>query len=199
MQEKLTVVCFGDSLTAGYIDGVRYAPYGQFLQERLGERGSVIVRGQNGELTESMVRRFSSDVLVHKPSHVIVLGGTNDLGQGLSPEQILGQLRLIYQELEDAKVQGIALNIPSVLPENPHEEWVSQAIKAREEVNELIRQECLARDILYLDLFTETSSAPEKTLLEALSSDGLHFNEEGYKTIAAFIWDHVFEKLFAKE
>lgn len=198
MKEELKVVCFGDSLTAGYIDGVRYAPYGQFLQEKLGERGSVIVSGQNGELTESMVRRFSSDVLDHKPSHAIVLGGTNDLGHGLSPEQIIGQLRLIYQTLQNADIQGIALSIPSVLPEHPHEEWVTKAIKAREKVNELIRQECLARDILYLDLFTETSSTPERTLLEALSSDGLHFNEEGYKTIAAFIWDRVFADLFPR-
>ena len=79
------LVCFGDSLTAGYQVQAETGmplpdvPYGGFLQEWLGARGRVSVKGMCGETTSDMMTRFSRDVIDVGPSHTVILGGTNDL------------------------------------------------------------------------------------------------------------------------
>ncbi|TLY22944.1 MAG: hypothetical protein E6K68_01725, partial [Nitrospirae bacterium] len=80
------IVCFGDSLTAGFqsptaeCPDCQETPYGRFLAERLGDRGQVQISGVCGELTAEMVERFERDVVRHRPAWVVILGGTNDLG-----------------------------------------------------------------------------------------------------------------------
>lgn len=97
------IVCFGDSLTAGFqsptpeFPETRETPYGAFLQERLRGRAQVHVSGVCGELTGEMVGRFARDVLALKPSYAVVLGGTNDLGWGLPPTEIMRYLRDLYR------------------------------------------------------------------------------------------------------
>ena len=69
----LKIVCFGDSLTLGYQSPTRRAPlvenipYGTYMQEWLGERGLVLVRGVCGETSQDMRFRFKEDVLNHRP------------------------------------------------------------------------------------------------------------------------------------
>lgn len=60
------VVCFGDSLTAGFQTPSRdnptggETPYGVFLQEMVGPSIQVVVSGICGELTGEMVTRGPS-------------------------------------------------------------------------------------------------------------------------------------------
>ena len=90
------IVCFGDSLTAGFqsptADTPQGAetPYGQFLQELTGPSVRVSVSGICGELTGEMAMRFRRGVLQQQPSHVVLLGGTNDLGWNAEPAEIRG-------------------------------------------------------------------------------------------------------------
>ena len=97
------LVCFGDSLTAGYqnsADGFGLSvntPPGAFIQEWVGSQAQVMVAGICGETTNEMVQRFSQSVLAHNPKFVVILGGTNDLGLGLTPLQIRQNLRWMYQ------------------------------------------------------------------------------------------------------
>ena len=65
-QNSPLIFCFGDSLTAGYQTPspahpqAEATPYGQVLQERLGNRGRVEISGVCGEVTGEMVLRFRS-------------------------------------------------------------------------------------------------------------------------------------------
>ena len=51
----ISIICFGDSLTAGYqspthdIPYIRETPYGAFLQQRLGPQATVMSSGICGE------------------------------------------------------------------------------------------------------------------------------------------------------
>ena len=68
------IICFGDSLTAGFQSpSAEYptgqeTPYGGFLQEWLGPSVEVRVSGICGELTGEMAMRFRRDVLDIGPS-----------------------------------------------------------------------------------------------------------------------------------
>ena len=56
------IICFGDSLTAGFqsptaeCPDYQETPYGRFLAERLGDRARVQISGVCGELTAEMDR-----------------------------------------------------------------------------------------------------------------------------------------------
>ena len=70
----MTIICFGDSLTAGFQSPTpenprgQETPYGHFLQEWLGPSVEIRVSGICGELTSEMAMRFRQDVLQHRPS-----------------------------------------------------------------------------------------------------------------------------------
>ncbi|MEK6533568.1 MAG: hypothetical protein AABZ52_06720, partial [Nitrospirota bacterium] len=59
--QPIRIVCFGDSLTAGFQSPTREnprggsTPYGESLQERVGSAGQVSISGICGELTGEMV------------------------------------------------------------------------------------------------------------------------------------------------
>ena len=99
---SLKIVCFGDSLTLGYQSPtlqspvVENIPYGTYLQEWMGARGEIVVRGVCGETTQDMRLRHQRDVLDHQPQMAIILGGTNDLGLGYLSEGDYGKPELLF-------------------------------------------------------------------------------------------------------
>ena len=104
MNRTPLVICFGDSLTAGFQSPTRdnptgrETPYGQFLQSYLGDVVEVRISGICGELTGEMIVRFQRDVLNHQPGYVPILGGTNDLGWNASAPEIMRNLAMMYEQ-----------------------------------------------------------------------------------------------------
>jgi lysophospholipase L1-like esterase len=76
MQQEMIIVCLGDSITYGF-------PYGPATSwaARLSENieARVINKGINGNTTSDMLARFERDVLKYKPTHLILMGGINDV------------------------------------------------------------------------------------------------------------------------
>ncbi len=195
------IVCFGDSLTAGYqsptpdCPSVRETPYGVFLQERLGGAARVVVSGICGEVTADMAARFGADALAAKPAFVIILGGTNDLGWRLAPRDILRNLVAMYEQA--AGTQPIAVTVPSIRlggeRGTPAERaWERELIGPREALNRLIAEFCAGRGLVCLDLFQATLEPGTRRLARAYSNDGLHLTTEGYRRFADLLYDQVF-------
>src|SRR5215216_3297802 len=116
MPEAPLIICFGDSLTAGYQvgpAGVFETPYGAFLQDRFGPRARVLIRGICGELTGEMVMRFLADVLTDKPAWVLILGGTNDLGCNAEPAEVMLNLVTLYEQSRATGSRVGAITVPS--------------------------------------------------------------------------------------
>ncbi|MHA1719447.1 MAG: GDSL-type esterase/lipase family protein, partial [Promethearchaeota archaeon] len=83
-QTKL--VCLGDSLTEGYDIDLNQR-WSDLLKENF--NFEIINSGISGDTTSGMLARFHQMVVIHKPSHVIIMGGTNDLSMNLGDEAIL--------------------------------------------------------------------------------------------------------------
>ncbi|MSR23476.1 MAG: hypothetical protein EXR96_00050 [Nitrospiraceae bacterium] len=199
------IVCFGDSLTAGYQSPtpdwpqLRETPYGAFLQERLGACATVAVSGLCGELTREMVARFSRDVIALKPASVVILGGTNDLGWQAAPAEILRNLIAMYDMALAEQVRPVAVTVPSIriagdVGEGEGRLWLEGHIQRRRELNEMIRQICLEKKLSCVDFFTATQEQGSGLLAEPYSNDGLHLTTEGYRRLAELLYAEVFSR-----
>jgi len=89
MASTLKLVCIGDSLTEGY--GIEEANRWSTLLES-DFNIEIINSGISGDTTGGMLARFQHMVINHQPTHVIIMGGTNDIWMNIAPEQILANL-----------------------------------------------------------------------------------------------------------
>ena len=200
------LVCFGDSLTAGYQVQAETGlplpdvPYGGFLQEWLGARGRVSVKGVCGETTLDMMTRFSRDVIDVGPSHTVILGGTNDLGWNVAPSTIMTHLERFYTMALAAGIRPVGVTVPSIRAEGhgggPLPAWLQEHLHYRLELNRLITERCERLQMPCVDLFQGTSEPPSSLLAARFSSDGLHLNDAGYLTFARLVWNAVFADRF---
>lgn len=195
-----TILCFGDSLTAGYqsptheVPYYHETPYGGFLQKRLGPRIKVITSGICGEVTSDMVQRFQQDVVLRSPDYIVILGGTNDLGWQDDPAEIFSRLRTLYTHAREARIRPVAVTVPSIRMDiDPASRaWLQEVVMQRRKLNEMIAAHCAQEEIPWVDLFTATADPDTLLLAERYSNDGLHLTTEGYRTMADLLYEQVF-------
>lgn len=196
------IICFGDSLTAGFQSPTpenpagQETPYGQFLQEWLGAAVEIRVSGICGELTSEMAMRFRRDVLQQQPSHVVLLGGTNDLGWNAQPADIMRNLVKMYELARASKITPIPVTVPSIRVEatggGPDAEtWIEQHLARRVELNGLIRGYAVSHNVPWIDLFAATAEPSTRRLAAQYSNDGLHLTTSGYRLLARLLYDQV--------
>lgn len=132
------VVCYGDSLTAGFCNsGVQFEPYGRTLVKELKASGipcEVIVSGHNGRTAKEMVAALSTSILDvvelpgkglarildedAPPDIVIIMAGTNDMGKGAKMEAIAQDVARLHAACHRRGVPTIAL-VPPPAPSAP--------------------------------------------------------------------------------
>jgi acyl-CoA thioesterase-1 len=119
------LVCFGDSITAGY--GVQPGKsYPDFLQQKLDSRGyfyKVENRGTSGATTKDAVASLHAVLLLH-PEIVIVEFGGNDGLRGLPMEESRRNLDEVLTALEDAHIKILLAGI--TLPPNYGPDYIHQ-------------------------------------------------------------------------
>jgi acyl-CoA thioesterase-1 len=195
MSRTPLIICFGDSLTAGFQSPTRdnptgrETPYGQFLQSHVGDGVQVRISGICGELTGEMVLRFSRDVLAHQPGYVLILGGTNDLGWNASPAEIMGNLATMYEQTLAIGGVPIPVTVPSIRVEDASgsqegQEWVAEHLARRSQLNKLIQDYAGSKGIACVDLFTVTAEPESGQLAAIYSNDGIHLTTVGYRLFA---------------
>ncbi len=194
ISSRVRVVALGDSLTVGFQsygldeDTWKSTPYTDFLSDKIGRDFpsdslsiEIINKGLVGELSGQMAARFDSDVIRLSPRVVIVLGGSNDLGWGLAPRQILRNLSTMYRLSRENQITPIACTVPSIL-------GYDEGIPTRIVLNTLLQEHCQEIGIRCVDLFRATRDKDTKRLALQYSSDGLHLNSEGYRKMGAAIY-----------
>ena len=195
MSRSPLMICFGDSLTAGFQSPTREnptgreTPYGQFLQLDLDDAVEIRVSGVCGELTGEMVARFGRDVLDHKPKYVTILGGTNDLGWQASPQDIIHNLITMYEQVLGMGSLPIPVTVPSIRVEGAAESregqaWVAEHLARRSQLNRLIREYADLKRLAYVDLFAATAELESGQLAVNYSNDGIHLTTAGYRLFA---------------
>ena len=105
--ETLRILCFGDSLTAGYTRyGLEHFPYSDYLENTLRKflpSTKIIIDtdGLSGDCVNGgrFLRRMEGKCAkagANPYDWVIILGGTNDLGGGDAPEDIYEALSMLF-------------------------------------------------------------------------------------------------------
>mgnify|MGYP001241433636 CR=1 FL=1 len=197
------ILCFGDSLTAGYqtpgptCPQAEATPYGLVLQEYLGHRGRVEISGICGEVTGEMVLRFRATVIDRRPQTVVILGGTNDLGWNADPAEIMRNLMKMYESARAASIVPIPVTVPSLRVDlgldNPDAAaWLAEHIQRRRSLNALIADYARRKELSYFDLFAATSEPDSLMLAEPYSNDGLHLTTRGYHLFGRRLYEEIF-------
>lgn len=105
LPKSLRILCFGDSLTAGYTQyGYRHYPYADHLRAGLRyllstKNIDVEVAGLSGDLVQGPMGQYLSRINDKCPvddqrqyDWIIIMGGTNDIGWGAEPSEIYAGL-----------------------------------------------------------------------------------------------------------
>jgi lysophospholipase L1-like esterase len=178
------ILCFGDSLTAGYYaHGLRFAPYAEHLTTKDGAYKGMDF-GTSGMTSREMVS-WVDEVLRHDALKgyelfaFVALGGTNDLGGNASAEQIAKNMGLVAAK---AKVRGFERVCVATIPTFPNAVRAKRVVDKIEATNALLRK--LDAEIVPL---AEAVSPEVATIWD----DGLHNNPKGYELYADAIKRHL--------
>jgi len=194
------ILCFGDSLTAGFHAGGRaFEPYGNTLSDELRSSGSscrVSVCGLSGLTAGEMVQNMSNPtvwdvvgqpgqglavLLQSSPDLVIIMAGTNDIGKGMGPKAILGDLAALHAECHARGVPTVAL-APSTVASGPSR-------LGRDTLARLLQTWSRATPgcIAYLDM-EDLVDHSGRTFWD---SDGLHLSAMGSRALGHRLLPHI--------
>ena len=185
----ITVVCLGDSTTAGtplFKSPIESPPAGEgdeqsqfaYWLEQAHPEWRVLNRGVNGERSDEIERRFARDVTAHSPQVVVIIAGVNDVYQGRDAADVIGHLRSMYKL---ACASGIAVVAGTIVPYNTATASQNAQMHA---INAWIGEEA-RRDPNVLAVDTRFAvAAPGDLDRLAGSPDGLHPDVDGYRRMA---------------
>lgn len=105
----MKLVCMGDSLTYGYAI-FRKDCWVELLKNELNIQ--IINKGINGDTTAGMLSRSYEDIVQNNPTHVIIMGGTNDFIANRS-------LHLVEDNIKQVINEAIENNIIPILGIEP--------------------------------------------------------------------------------
>jgi len=157
-----TIICFGDSLTAGIGAGTGM-DYPAQLAKMLGK--PVINKGISGDTTATALRRLKRDVLSAEPDVVLITLGGNDLKNGIARKNAFNNLKSIVETIQN---QGAAVIIGGL-------KFPGQDRGFGQGYEDLAQQ---TGATLIPNIFEDIVGNPD------LMSDPIHPNADGYGIIA---------------
>jgi len=170
--DRPVLVCFGDSITAGY--GLQTGQsYPDALQRDLDSRGyhyKVNNQGESGATTKDAVEELRSILLLH-PEIVIVEFGGNDGLRGLPPSETRRNLDAVLTGLENAHIKILLAGI--TLPPNYGGDYIQSFEQVFRDL--AARHHTPFVPMIYKDLIHVPG---------AIQADGIHPTAKGSEIIA---------------
>lgn len=162
VQKDQNAIAFvGDSITQGWN-----------LQEYF-PGFKVANRGISGDTTRQLRYRFKEDVISIKPSAIVLLIGTNDLGLGGTPEDAADNISAILSLIKP-ELPGTPVVVCKVMPRHP--EFAEKVKKLNELVDKLVQGEPKFVRCDTYSIFANENGVPSKDEFPDL----LHPNAKGY-------------------
>lgn len=178
---RRTLVCLGDSLTAG--PGLALSQtWPALLQHKIDDEGlpyTVVNAGVSGDTTAAGLRRV--DWVLRRPADVLVLAlGANDGLRGLPLDQMESNLQAIIDRAR-ARNPGVRILLAGI--EVPPNMGADHARRFREVFPRVAGRNGIPRWPFMLE---GVAGRPELNL-----EDGMHPNAEGHRIIADRAWTHL--------
>lgn len=181
----IKIVCFGDSITAGY---------SSFLQDILrsyfdNQNVTVINKGTGGNTAADMVNRFQTAVIDEAPKLVIVNAGQNDCrpANNISCASFRNSLNSLFDKLNNYSYVVFGMTPRYKAFENDGEdvaEYYRKTLKRVTAEN--------AKDYIdMLDPFNELYKSGG-AVRELISPDGVHYNDIGNHFLASVLFRDFF-------
>jgi hypothetical protein len=172
------VVLLGDSITVGW------GP--KFIQSCGGQPINYAV---GGKMTGWMLDKLKSDIIGEGNTHLVVLGGTNDVTSDKSAAQIILNLEQMYFMAKENNIKVIAGTIPPYNRDS--KEDFNNIVK---EVNYWIKSQ---KDLGNIDAVVDfyqllLGNEPCMNSLYASSCNNVHPNPAGYTVMANKVFNEVF-------
>ncbi len=170
--DRIKVVCLGDSITYGWPWGPDVS-WTAMLAEQLD--GEVINRGIPGNTTTQMLDRFEKAVLKLHPSHVIIMGGLNDVALQDSFDRITWNLRCMAEIARENDIK-VVFGQPTVFDEPDLERLV---LRIRKWINNYAQEHRIP--VIHFDqaFYDENNNI----LTDLLAADGAHPTKAGYQAM----------------
>ncbi|EFW99448.1 lipase, gdsl [Grosmannia clavigera kw1407] len=188
-ERPLRILCLGDSLTAGYTQaGLLFHPYHHALVRKLKAafpdlEVDVVEDGLSGDVSSHFSARltaaFRAKKMMRPFDWTIVLGGTNDLCSGASPEQTFENLERAWSNGILRRSKVLALTVPEMATTSSSP--VVASINARRDrLNALVQgythEDYYSYDFKSAFSYTAMSEEDRKRYWD----DTLHFTPAGY-------------------
>lgn len=205
--QEITIICLGDSLTAGEPGFTGYptfhgnpkSQYEYWLDEQIKAKyphisAEIANFGVGGNTVWQMVYRFRRDVLrfFDTIDYVVVMGGINDLlGRAALPEDVLQDLKELYELIMEHNAKVIALE---VAPASVTSLYTSRILAVNKGIKEIANKKGFQVAPTYSTLIDSTGKGLHP---EFDNGDGVHFPIKGYQAIGTMLFNEVFDKILS--
>ncbi len=178
---NVTIVAFGDSITAGFAVRRGFTVFWkEMLQKKYPDATIKLINaGDSGNTTIDGLARLDWDVLAYEPDLVTINFGINDAALGIGLDDFLLNLRQMIMRIRAGPASEILLLSSQPLEAPGFDKAVLKYYSAIIEIAE-------AEDVGFVDVFAAwMERVNQGTPLSSFILEGLdHPNEEGYKIIA---------------
>lgn len=181
------IIFFGDSITAGYENGVTDFRLNEEIEAVYSEM-ETINAGIPGDMTVGALERVERHVLKYNPDIVTVFFGANDVStvMGISVEAYRENLLALVKLIGAEKVILIG---PPYADQRYYEN--ERNLTRINEFNEAVKEISQLKEVNYINLLEKMI---EKTPTDYLQEDGLHFSRLGYQLLGKLINEEIRKK-----
>jgi lysophospholipase L1-like esterase len=166
-QDQNGVVFVGDSITEGW----------HTLKEDFADLGvKVVNRGIGGDTTPNLLYRLQDDVLSLHPKGMVVMIGTNDLGEHTSPADIAANLDVFHDRVR-AAYPRIPIAWCLVMPRKGDDTYPDRIRELNARIYALAASD---HHMIVCDTFTPLAQSDGSSKPEDFVPDRLHLNAAGY-------------------
>lgn len=172
-----TILCVGDSITYGY--GVILKESWFYLIKNKYKECKFINSGINGDTTVGMMNRLTSEINLHNPNIIIILGGSNDFLCNRKISDTLDNIKIIIKESLEKGIIPIILSPPKMSENMAIEKW--DCYCNYKDINYLIddyekklKSICKENSIEFVNLTEKFNNCNEE-----LYTDGVHLSYKG--------------------
>ena len=146
-------------------------------------------RGIGGDITSGVLYRLQSDVLSLNPSAIVLLIGTNDVGDGANPEDVAENIRLILLAIKNFN-PNLKVIVCKIMPTEDDQPNVAKIKQANDFVAQFVKTE---PNFVICDTFGIFLDEQNHQVAADFKADHLHLNATGY-----IVWKAALDPILAR-